>query len=261
MIKRKPSGYWTKEMCHKEALRFKSKSEFQFNSKSAYNKSLDKGWLDEICLHMEILGNKFKRCIYVYEFSDNYAYIGLTYNIKERHKDRLKDKNDSVTKYINKTGLKPIRKQLTDYIDVEEAIKMEEYYVNFYKENGWNILNKVKTGSIGGNNLKWTFDKCKEEALKYKTRNEYKMGSESSYQKARINGWLDDICLHMEKRNNNPINYWTYEKCHELAIKYKFRTEFKNENRSAYNSAYKNKWLDDICSHMPKRKPRKNNLI
>lgn len=78
MIKRKPSGYWTKEMCHKEALRFKSKSEFQFNSKSAYNKSLDKGWLDEICLHMEILGNKFKRCIYVYEFSDNYAYIGLT---------------------------------------------------------------------------------------------------------------------------------------------------------------------------------------
>jgi len=71
------------------------------------------------------IGNKYKKCIYSYEFSDSYFYVGLTYNIDIRQKRRNSDKNDVITKHILKTGLSPIRKQLTDYIDVYDVVKLE----------------------------------------------------------------------------------------------------------------------------------------
>jgi hypothetical protein len=48
----------------------------------------------------------------------------------------------------------------------------------------------------------------------------------------------------------NCIRIWTYEKCKNLASKYNTRNEFKKNNRSAYESARINKWLNEICIHM-----------
>ena len=39
---------------------------------------------------MEYLGNKFKRCVYVYEFSNNVAYVGLTFNMNSREQQHKK---------------------------------------------------------------------------------------------------------------------------------------------------------------------------
>ena len=49
---RKSKNFWTKEECAKEALKFKSKSQFIKFSPSAYGKSFKNGWLDEISVHM-----------------------------------------------------------------------------------------------------------------------------------------------------------------------------------------------------------------
>ena len=46
-------GYWTKEKCLEEALKYKSRYEFQINSQASYKKSRYKGWLNEICSHMK----------------------------------------------------------------------------------------------------------------------------------------------------------------------------------------------------------------
>lgn len=48
MRKKLPNGYWTKEKCHVEALKFKYKIEFLKNSASAYVISRKNSWLDEI---------------------------------------------------------------------------------------------------------------------------------------------------------------------------------------------------------------------
>ena len=80
---KKPNGYWTYKRCKEEALKYNTKSEYKIKSKSSYNKSLYCGWLDEICLHMKSIGNKYNRCIYAYEFSDNYVYVGLTCNLEK----------------------------------------------------------------------------------------------------------------------------------------------------------------------------------
>jgi hypothetical protein len=150
----KPSGYWTKEKCQEEALKYNSRKEFYRNSSSAYTKSIKNNWIDDVCEHMKTNELKLKRCIYAYEFSDNYVYIGLTYNLKERQYNRKSDKNDAVSKHIKETGIEPIIKQLTEYIDEEEASKLEGFYVEKYKTDEWIILNRIKTGSIGGNIIK-----------------------------------------------------------------------------------------------------------
>jgi len=46
-------GYWTKEKCREDALRFNSKSAWKLESKHAYDKSRINGWLPELTAHMK----------------------------------------------------------------------------------------------------------------------------------------------------------------------------------------------------------------
>lgn len=45
-------------------------------------------------------------------------------------------------------------------------------------------------------------------------------------------------------------NYYTKERCTQLALECKSKSEFRQKHNSAYQRAYKKKWLDEICSHM-----------
>ena len=44
--------------------------------------------------------------------------------------------------------------------------------------------------------------------------------------------------------------YWTIDKVREEALKYTIRSSFKNNSASAYQTALKSDWLNDVCSHM-----------
>jgi len=247
---KKPRDYWTKEECHKESLKYSTRSEFNRESVSAYSKAWEKNWLDDICNHMKYCGNKFKRCIYVYEFSDKHAYVGLTFNIDTRNQQH--SKRGPVFNHIKSTNLNPEFKKITDYINVDDAKIKELDYINLYKKNGWKLLNSAKPGACGGGDRKWTKEKCEVEALKYSNVGDYKKNS-LSYRAAVRNKWLDDICTHMN-RKKNPYNYWTKEKCQEEALKFKTRKEFELKFRGGYAASRINGWLDEICSHMNKVK-------
>ena len=51
-IKRKPKGYWTKEKCLEDALKYKARTEWKKKSNSSYNSALKNGWSNECCKHM-----------------------------------------------------------------------------------------------------------------------------------------------------------------------------------------------------------------
>ena len=231
---------WTKEKCEKEALLYKFRSDFQKKSKSAYHASIRYGILDDICLHMTIIGHRYKRCIYAYEFDDNCVYVGLTFNLDRRHKKHLE--KGSVYEHF-KINRNYIIKQLTEYIDVNLAIKKENDFVEYYKSKNFIILNKVKTGSIGSVS-KWNKEKCQIESLKYTSRFEFQKKSVSAYNFAFSNKCLDEICDHMESR------IWTKEKCQKEALKYISRSEYSKKSSGSYSAALKNGWKDEICSHM-----------
>jgi hypothetical protein len=237
---------WTKETCWKEALKYKTRKEFNEFSHKAYISVLKHKWMHEICSHMKKIGNKLNRCIYVYEFPNNYAYIGLTYNLEKRNIDRMSQNNDAVTKYIRETNLKPTLKQLTDYMQVDIAAMLEDYYIEFYRNNGWNVLNKVNGGAIGCPTKKWTKEKCQAEALNYKTRSEFYCKNNKVYAAAQRYDWLDEICQHMEFK----IHHWTIDEVKIEALKYNARNEFAENSKNAYIWAIRHKVLNEICSHM-----------
>ena len=218
-----------------------TKSEFEKGSPTAYVKSGKMGWKDEICRHMTTNGNKYNRCVYAIEFSDRSVYIGLSYNSEKRYNQHLDVKNNSIVlRHHKKTGLIPTIKRLTEYIDVEEASKLEKLKLKEYLNDGWLILNIAKCGNVGGKTIKWTKERCEEESNKYKSRNEFKINSPHAYNAARRNKWIDEICNHM----NNNITKWDRKSCEEESKKFKNREEFKKKSSGAYGYAYRNGLLD-----------------
>ena len=138
---RLPNGYWTYEKCKEISLTCEYRSELEKKSKSAYKKIITNNWT-ELFKHMKRLGNKRNRLIYVYEFDNNYCYIGLTGNIKRRNIEHTeKYKNSPVYNHIIKYNTTYKLILMSDYVDVENAVLLEEKILIEYKNNGWNILN------------------------------------------------------------------------------------------------------------------------
>ncbi|WP_045213200.1 GIY-YIG nuclease family protein [Desulfonatronovibrio magnus] len=253
-VKKKTNGFWTKEKCLEEAKKYQTRTEFSDNSPSGYSIAKRNGWLEECCEHMIVVGSKVKRAIYVFEFSDKYAYVGLSYNLEVRKNQHLTSTNSPVYKHLQQTLSSYMFKRLTEYIDLEEAVQQEAHYIEKYYKNGWILLNSRNAGATGGSILIWDFNKCLEEALEYEARKDFKENSSSAYGSALRNNWLDEICIHMD-RLQNPKNFWDEGKCEQEALKFKSRTEFHRKSGSAYSAASKLGILDRLCSHMNKKEP------
>jgi len=246
---------WTKEKCHELALTCETRTEFH-KHRYTFDIASKNGWLNEICSHMKQVNNK-PRCIYAYEFVDNYVYVGLTGDLVDRNNRHFNNKNSSVYIHYLKTNEKPQIKQLTDFIDVNLAKIKECEYVEKYKNNGWCIINKTKTGSIGSNIVFWTKDKCKEVALLCETRSEFYKNYYGASSSALKNGWLDDICFHMIEIYK-PRGYWNnYNNCLDEAIKQKTKTNFRIKSSGAFKSCVKNHWKDKIWETMNWNKQKK----
>lgn len=188
---RRPNYYWTYENCKSAVIQFNNKEEFRKKYGQAYQVILKNKWY-ELFEHMPLLGNKYNRLVYVYEFSDNYCYVGLTYNIIKRNNQHLEE-GGSVYEHIIKTGLIPSLILKSEYINVKKSIKLEEYILNEYKKNNWFILNKNKTGSIGCSVLKWNKDACELEVQKYDNLKDFRKHSSGAHNSAHKNKWAEEL--------------------------------------------------------------------
>ncbi len=250
---------YSKDVCHKAALQCKYRSEFAKRFKGEYFAALRNEWLDEICSHMIVVGNHYKRCIYAYEFPNiegkDYVYVGLTDHIPQR--DLVHGRKGAVYTFCKKHNVerpKPI--QLTDYIDKEEAKEQEGVQLANYISKGWIPLNRVKTGSLGGHlaNDGFTFEECKVRGQKYSKRSEWKREDYPTYYIASKLGWIDKILKQSERFGNAKQKYWTEERIYEKALKYSTRREFRKNEPSAYQQAYKLGISGKVYSHMKRKK-------
>jgi hypothetical protein len=105
---------------------------------------------------------------------------------------------------------------------------------------------------------KWTYEKIKEESLKYTTRNDFRLGSPGAYIAARNIGIMSEVVMHMGK--SKCERQYTKEEILQSARKYKNQRDWKNNEISifrcaaGYNKTNKSKeerdfWLECI-SHM-----------
>ncbi|KJG00099.1 GIY-YIG nuclease family protein [Photobacterium angustum] len=95
----------------------------------------------------------------------------------------------------------------------------------------------------------WTKELCKEEALKFKTKAEFRREAGAAYDAAHRLKCIDYVCEHMTPAHK-PRGYWTKETCRKEAEKYSTKRDFAAGSATAYVTAKKSGWIDDICEHM-----------
>lgn len=241
---------WTKEEIQKIANNYLHRGEFCTENGAACKYARGKGWYEDIVKHMEPVGNKYNRAIYVFEFPDKSVYVGLSGNVERREKSHTEEEeNSAVRLHMLQLGKKPKMKIVSDgYIDYKDAQNMEGCVVEKYRNEGWKILNRSKTGSLGSCTRIWTLDMLKDLAKKYKNRTEFVNKQPNAYAAAARNGWLDDVFQDM-KRLINPNNTWTYEVVAKEASKYNKKTDFAKGSPLAYGAAKSKGWFEELTKN------------
>jgi predicted GIY-YIG superfamily endonuclease/Pyruvate/2-oxoacid:ferredoxin oxidoreductase delta subunit len=228
--------YWPENRIREVASKYTSLSKFCKGDYAAWRYAGERGIRHD--LGFIPTGNRMKRCVYVFEFKDNHAYIGLTWNAENRKNQHLLSDKSPV--YIHQDVCRDYEFIIKeDYMPCKDAQKYERFYIDKYRENGWIVLNRNSGGTPGGRNSKITDDMIREEGRKYKTRVELIKNNASYYQLAWKRGLLDE--LYGSRYVQYDMNAIT-----KIASNYKNRDNFKAEHPSLYGYLYKCEKLDEL---------------
>ncbi len=252
---KKPHGYWTKDRIHNEALKYDTRKKFQLGNSSAYTIAHKRGWINDVCSHMKIMGNLHHRYLYVIFFNDvkKSAYVGLSINPNNRLISHCKkSSNICVRTLMASHNITYTIKLSNHFYNINQIGAEENLLIKKIKHAGYNVLNKIRGGGLGGNTIIWTKEKIHEISKKCTSRVEFRTNHHNAYVAASKNKWLNDVCSHMEVLLL-PHNYWTKEKIRDVAKTHTTRSSFQNNDRRAYVAACNNSWLDEVCLHMIKK--------
>ena len=245
----KPSGYWTKKRCKQEALKYKTRVDFQKKSSTAYVSARNKGWLEYCCSHMIEINKKAgywskKRC----------SNEARKYNNRS---DFVSGSPVAYQKAHNMGWLDDICKHMKP-----QGSRYKRYIYAFeFADRSVYVGLTFNLGTRKASHI----NKSSNPGVREKIKNgvQYKFKSDGVlYHKDEAGKKEDQLLKKYEKSNWEILNvvkagnlgsgklFWTKEKCKESALNFKFRNDFMKNSKGAYESARKKGWLDEICSHM-----------
>lgn len=205
---------WTYEICYNEAKKYQSRGDYMRGCPSAYNASCRNRWLKDYPW-MEPKTDIFGKCdcVYKYVFKDlNSIYIGRTIRKTDRDYQHIFALGrDTVANFAHKHNIPvPPMEIIEDNLTLKEGIQKECFYIDYYKNLGFNVLNKVAGGSLGSlGKGKWTYEACLAESKKYYTRSAFSNGSPSAYSAALKHNWLNDFpWLKKRTQSKSKRIYW-----------------------------------------------------
>lgn len=254
---------WDRASCFLVGRQFDTKKAFREARYDAYMAAVRMGWMKEMDWFkpaaIELLeADKSVYCVYVYIDDWNKScYVGLTNSIKKRDY-RHRTSNCVVFNHFAECEIEiPKPQVLKDNLNSEEAQYYEDYYVKYYREQGWNVLNSgatgVGVGSFGGGRVKYTHEKATEIAMQYDTLKDFTREQASCYGRCRKMGWMKEFTwlkkseYHRHDKNGNyksTPSKWSFEECESLARLYTSYTEFCKNEKSAAKVARKYGWID-----------------
>lgn len=169
---------WTKESLLLESKKYSSRIEWMNKDMSSYNTSLKSGFHDECVSHM---GEKK-------EFGPEVKW-----------------------------SFEVVKEIYSKYTILKTLIENEKGAYTAALREGWHKeLSKDMVRNRHQKNIKWTYEKIKEEALKYNSIIDMSRNSTSAYHIALKNKWLDSIIGHMTGGNTK----WTLPKLVEVLSQY-----------------------------------------
>lgn len=196
--------YWTKLLCVEDAKKYRTKSEWQRSSSSAYQRARKNGWFEECCKHMDQTKKHHywtkERCIkaakecktrkeFIKRFGSAFGAARKGGWIEEccKHMERL---------------LKPIGYWTKDRC-IEDAKKYKSRAE--WKKLSQSYAAAQKSGWIDEcskhmeKQEKWNKEKCIKVAKECRTKTELKNSFPGAHRYATRNGLLDDLCKYMKK--------------------------------------------------------------
>ena len=255
---------WTLEACKENALKYKTRGEWDSAPNSGYMKAHVKGWLEECCLHMPKSKWTLEECkedalaygtkrewrnlsSRAYSKASKSGWMGeCCTHMRSGPRWTLEDCKEDALNYKTRGEWQIVTNSTSKrtYATAHSQGWLEECCAHMPKPRLRN---------------KWTLEACKENALRYNSRGEWNKKSQSAYNKANNEGWLDKCCSYMPKKMESNKNVkWTIETCKEDALKYKARGEWSRLSGSAYRRAHGKGWLEECCLHMPRNKSANN---
>lgn len=192
--------FWNRDSCIAEIQKYDTITDLLNNNLGAYLYARKHGFWDEVCKKMKKRGSLRWRKIYAFEFDNHCVYVGLSFNPHKREKDHLRDKDSAVYIHLQSSPCHYDFKELSDYLERDDAAVKEEEFKLKYEQDGWTILNRVKCGSLGAlGSSKYSKEEVIKIASKYKSRTEFNKNDKGAYLFAYKNGWLDEVCTGMPK--------------------------------------------------------------
>lgn len=261
-------GKWTYETCYEEAKKYKSRKEFQTKNVSAYTRALQYKWLDDYDWFLPAKTGQTKwtekKCfeeakkfIYIEDFRQNSKiayekakkmnwlkqYDWLTIKTKPQ---KLKKTPTSVIIWTKERCYEEAKKykSRTEFQYAKGASTVYKIAI----KNGWIDDYEWMTPKTKPNGYWNNYERCYEEAKKYKSRKEfqYAKGASRAYKYSVLNGWIDSFTWMSSKRKK--AGYWTKEQCALEYKNYSTRSEFRKKSPSAYAISQRNGWLDDFSN-------------
>lgn len=215
---RKPFRHWSFENCMESSIKYNSKKEWQQSIDNVgYQTALRKGWLKQCCEHMP---KTIKPKGY--------------WTLERCKKTALKF--DTMSQWRNKYLVALTTAKKNGWLE-ECCVHMSENVIVRKKRK----KSKSKRKPSGY----WTYEMCKESALKYGTRAEWRKSDEfSALTKSLKNGWMEEFCKHMR------TNFSTLEECKKSASNYSTRTKWSRGDNRLYAAAQRYGWINECCEHM-----------
>lgn len=244
--------HWEDSELIEIAKKYKHRVDFLTFDNKAYYASIRRGdeFFNSICNHM--VGNTYwddikvsieaKKFKYRNEFKNN-RLGAYRYSIK-----RGKEFMDSICSHMVKYK-KPIK--WTESLIIEEAKKYKTRS-EFQKESCSYIIARKKgkvfldsvCSHMKSKSFGFTEDDLRIEALKYSTKNEFKIRSQCAYKYAKKIGkdFYESICSHM------TVHYHSIEMIIEESKKYKSKKELKDKDFRLYVKLVNRKLLNTVFS-------------
>lgn len=248
---------WTDEKIHRAALEHTTKQSFRENNLAAYTACMRSDRRSEFLAHMTRSGVASPRYIYAILAGDRSAgYVGLSKHPRRRYRDHAAHGRDCVRALI---------RERHDFLiiggpyDEDIAPRKEREAIAQMLDSGVRLLNANRGGVLGAFTRKdWTYESVKDEAKKYKTREDFKKNSGSAYRAASRLGGISQFCQHMPSKR--PIK-WTPDTIRREALKYATRRQFEKACGRAVHVARKLGIMEEVCSHMEwkARRPKPDN--
>ncbi len=197
---------YTDEQILASSSRFKTRMEWKRGDRNVYNaaryqaKHNGNPALWERCTaHMTAACNPFTAPSHVVYLCaivgvDKVGYVGVTCRPMKRpeeHRER-----GPVFNYCQAEGVTFEFRVLQADLLPAAASKLEGFWDARYRADGWTLLNRARSGSLGSLR-RVSFDQLLERAMRFETRTEFLRGDQSAYKRAKKYGWFDEIVAHM----------------------------------------------------------------